>query len=332
MEKYNNIKLLERFFDGTATKQEILYLLEQLKNVEFEREWMKEQWDTTAEKMNPIVQKQIFENIKEKTTQKRTFKWKQWAVIAASFLLIITTSLSGYLLYEGQNKNLIGDMKVVVQKGQKASAILPDGSCVWINSGSTLTYGSQYNQKERIIHLEGEAYFEVAKNKNAPFIVESHGFSVKALGTAFDVKAYPEDKFIYTVLIRGVVEVGDESSKMRLIPNQKVIYDSRSKNMQRSDVYNGAIYADWRYNQLTFESETFEDIASVLERNYNVKLIFESEALKKYRFSGSIGNTSLESILQIFAMTSPLSYHIKDSIIYLSVNAKMIPMYKNILN
>jgi len=270
-------------------------------------------------------------NIKADIVPTRTFKMKQWLAVAATLLLVLTTSLSGYLLYDAQNKKLAGDMTVTVEKGQKVALTLPDKSRVWVNSGSTLTYGSRFNKHERIIELNGEAYFEVAKNKKAPFIVESRGFSVEALGTAFDVKAYPDEKQISTVLIRGKVEVGDDLNKINLTPNQKVTYNRETKSMHKSDVVDGLIYADWRYNKLNFNSETFENIASVLERNYNVKFVFEAQSLKKYRYSGTIGNTSLESLLQIFAMTSPVSYHMKDSVIYMNENKRMLPFYKKVL-
>jgi len=225
----------------------------------------------------------------------------------------------------------ITDMTVTVEKGQKVALTLPDKSRVWVNSGSTMTYGSRFNSKERIIQLNGEAYFEVAKNKNAPFIVQSQGFSVEALGTAFDVKAYPDENQISTVLMEGKVVVGDGLNKINLSPNQRVTYNRDTKNMQKSDVADGLMYADWRYNKLTFNAETFEDIASVLERNYNVKFVFEAQSLKNYRYSGTIGNTSLESLLQIFAMTSPITYHMKDSVIYMNENKKLMPYYKKVL-
>jgi transmembrane sensor len=331
MDKKKNIQLLEQFFNGSITKQEVKQLLDELKNDEFEKEWMTDQWNQAPEMMNKAVQKQIMANIKADIVPTRTFKMKQWLAIAASLLLVLTTSLSGYLLYEGQNKKLEGDMTVTVEKGQKVALTLPDKSRVWVNSGSTLTYGSRFNKHERIIELDGEAYFEVAKNKKAPFIVESRGFSVEALGTAFDVKAYPDEKQISTVLIRGKVEVGDALNKINLTPNQKVIYNRETKSMQKSDVADGVIYADWRYNKLTFNSETFENIASVLERNYNVTFVFEAQSLKRYRYSGTIGNTSLESLLQIFAMTSPISYHMKDSVIYMNENKRMLPFYRRVL-
>ena len=331
MDKNKNIQLLEQFFNGSITKQEVKQLLEELKNDEFEKEWMTDQWDQAPEMMNKAVQKQIMANIKADIIPTRTFKMQQWLAVAASLLLVLTTSLSGYLLYDGQNKKLAGDMTVTVEKGQKVALTLPDKSRVWVNSGSTLTYGSRFNKHERIIELNGEAYFEVAKNKKAPFIVESHGFSVEALGTTFDVKAYADETQISTVLMEGKVEVGDDLNKINLTPNQKVTYNRETKSMQKSDVVDGLIYADWRYNKLNFNSESFENIAAVLERNYNVKFVFEAQSLKKYRYSGTIGNTSLESLLQIFAMTSPISYHMKDSVIYMNENKRMLPFYKKVL-
>jgi ferric-dicitrate binding protein FerR (iron transport regulator) len=331
MEKLNNIQLLERFFDGAATKQEVQHLLDQVKNTEFEKAWMKDQWESSKEKMNPVVQKQIFESIKQRIEPRQSFNWKQWIAVAASIVVICTTCLSGYLLFKDSHNNLLGDMKVAVEKGQKAALTLPDGSKVWINSGSIITYGSRYNQKERIINLDGEAYFEVAKNKNAPFIVQSHSFSVRALGTAFDVKAYSEEKTFSTVLVHGKVEVSDELNKIDLTPNQKVIYNRTTQSMQKTDVDDSNTYAAWRNNQLTFDSETFENIALALERSYNVKLIFQSESLKNYHYSGLLDNTSLESILQLFAMTSPLSYKMQGSTIYLSENKKMANVYKNVM-
>jgi len=326
-----NLQLLEQYFNGSITKQEIHYLLEELKDDEFEKVWMKEQWDKAPENMNKAVQKQIMDNIKADILPIRTFKWKQWLAIAATFLLIFTTSLSAYLLYEGQNKKLAADMTVTVEKGQKVALTLPDKSRIWVNSGSTLSYGSRFNKKERIIQLDGEAYFEVAKDQNAPFIVQSHGFSVEAIGTTFDVKAYPDEKQISIVLIKGEVEVGNELNKMNLTPNQKVTYNRATKSMHKCNVTDGLIYADWRYNKLNFNSETFENIASVLERNYNVKFIFQSQLIKNYHYTGSIDNTSLESLLQIFALTSPISYQMKDSVIYLNENKQMTPYYKKVL-
>lgn len=330
MANQKNIDLLNQFIDGNATTQEVRYLLSQMKDADFEAEWMSENWEQASESMNPQVQKRIFESIKKETTPKKIGLSKQWLAIAASVLLVVTTSLSGYLLYHAKTAPQIADMTVAVEKGQKAKITLPDGTSVWMNSGSKISYGKRFNQSERIVNLEGEAFFDVAKRKDAPFIVKSGEFSVEALGTAFDVKAYPDEDLISAVLVRGKIEVGDDRNKIRLIPNQRVVYDKSVRSMQKTEIDEPKLYTGWMNNQLVFESEPFENIATVLERNYNIRFKFDSEALKKYRFTGTIANTSLESLLQIFSMTSPFSYSIKDSTIYLKENRETMPYYRRV--
>jgi len=154
---------------------------------------------------------------------------------------------------------------------------------------------------------------------------------LKALGTAFDVKAYPEDKCFSAVLVHGKVEVGDDVHKIYLTPNQKVVYERLSKTILKTDIDDSRVYDAWRHNELVFESETFEDIAAALERSYNVKLVFELQSLRKYHYSGTLENTSLESLLQLFAMTSPLSYRVEGSTIYLFENKAMKSVYQKIL-
>ncbi|MFZ4454948.1 MAG: FecR family protein [Bacteroidales bacterium] len=325
-----NIELHNQFLDGKATTNEVRYLLNQMKDADFEKEWMTENWENASTEMNSGVQKRIFENIKNETTPRKINFNRHWFSIAVSILLLFTTSLSVYFYLNTNEKVHIEDMTVAVEKGQKAKIILPDGSSVWMNSGSKISYGKRFNQSERIVNLEGEAYFDVAKRKDAPFIVKSGEFSVEALGTAFDVKAYPNENLVTAVLVRGKVEVGDELNKIRLIPNQRVVYDKSVRSMAKTEVEDCRLYTSWMNNQLVFESESFENIATVLERNYNIRFKFENSSLKKYRFTGTIRNTSLESLLQIFSMTSPFSYTIKDSVIHLRENRETMPYYKRV--
>jgi transmembrane sensor len=329
MEKPDNIQLLERFFRGDASKPEVESLLHRLQDVQFEKTWMEGEWEATSTEMNVAVQHRVLKNINEQLHPQKQFPLKRWLSVAAAVVLLCVSSTFAYLFFS-QDKALVADMNIEVSKGQKAKITLPDGSKVWINSNTMLSYGARYNANERIIHLDGEAYFEVAPNKKAPFIVESQGFSVRAVGTAFDVKAYRDEPTISTVLVHGSVVVSDQEHQEYLQPNQKMVYDCRSRSMRKSNVEDCALYAGWKENQLNFQSETLENVAKVLERNYNVRLVFESEALKNYRYSGSLGNTSLETVLQIFSMTSPMTYHSKDSVIYLRENKQMMSIYRNV--
>lgn len=330
MKKGNHTRLLERFFEGKATAEELDLLSEQISSNEFDQKWMDEQWKLADEKINPIVQQQMLERIRKKIRPASYFSTKHWMGVAATITILVVFAFTAFLLAE--NRNYDRDMTITVAKGQKADLLLPDGSRVWINSGSTLKYGSRFNKKERMVQLEGEAYFEVAENKDAPFTVHSDEFSVKALGTAFDIKAYPDDDLYSVVLVQGRIEAGDENNKLLLTANQKIIYNRTNKNIQKTDVYDGRIYAGWINNQLSFESETFEEIASTLERNYNVSITFETESLKDIRYSGTLNNNSLESILQILSLTSPLSYRLEDSHIYIKEDQKQLRYYRDITN
>lgn len=332
MRKNSNIELLDRYFAGEATKEDAEQLLKLLENPEYGISEMEKIWGEATPEMNLIVRNRIFKNINKKINTNHSFPLKLWLRVAAILILFISTSLSGYLLYKAGKTEIVADMLIKVEKGQKASVILPDGSKVWINSGSTLSYGRQFNSKERILNLDGEAYFEVAPNTDAPFIVNSNELHVRALGTAFNLKAYSEDRIFSTALLHGKVEVSDNNGKVYLTPNQKTEYDRVSRNFKKTDEDDCGLYTGWRNNQISFDSETFGNIAQTLERNYNVKFIFQSEKIRNYHYSGTIGNTSIDSMLQLFSMTSPLAYHIEGTTIYLSENKKMMPLYDNILN
>lgn len=330
--KYDGIRIMERFFVGEATKEEKEYLLKQLNIESFEEDWLKEQWLLAPEGMNVVVQKRMYSKVWERMVPKRKPIFFRWSAVAAAVLALFILTVSVYV-YRGVSNNGVfgGDVVVTVQKGQKASITLADGSRVWLNSGSKLSYGSRYNSKERVLNLEGEACFEAAKNGKAPFVVRSHGISVKALGTVFNVRAYAEDKRITVTLVKGKVEVGDGVDKILLHPNQQAEYDIYRKNFRKMLVENGSRYTDWRENRMCFDAMTFEEIASELERHYNVRLVFESEALKRYRYSGTLSNTSLDGILQLLAMTSPLIYRMEDSTIYLGENEKTKSLYVGVV-
>ena len=282
----------------------------------------------------------MFGQIKEKISQidktclpekeNRRRKFYLWfARVASVILLLLMTGLSVH--YYTMSQMIMPDMIVSVEKGQKANVVLPDGSKVWVNSDSRLSYGSRFNQKERVLSLEGEAYFEVTPDKDRPFIVETDELAVRALGTSFNVKSYEEEKDVSTVLMTGKVEVTSDYDRLVLNPNERIVFNKQTGHMEKSTVENTGDYINWKYNALTFNGETFENIVHTLERYYNTRIVFESETLKKYRFTGTPGNTSLESILQILSLTSPLSYEVRDSMIILRENVKQKAYYEKAL-
>ena len=178
----------------------------------------------------------LFSSIEKKTISKMKTRrlFLQYMKYAAAVVLGIGVSLSTLYLTNQENLSTVGNYKLVTSKGEKSYLQLPDGTRVWINSCTTLEYAENYGHSNRSIYLDGEAYFEVAKNKDLPFVVKANGIDVKAIGTAFNVSAYMEDSQLTTTLFNGKVAVQPTLTKQEVLlePNQVAVYDkSRNKNL-----------------------------------------------------------------------------------------------------
>ena len=241
------------------------------------------------------------------------------------FILPLLTAAGVYFY---MSRNLSGaPLIVTVERGQKANITLPDGSKVWLNSESKLTYSPNFNVKSRELQLDGEAYFEVAHNPDKPFIVSCNDISVEALGTAFGVKAYSEDNMISSILMRGKVRVTTPDGEAVLLPNDRISYDKTTRKKNLSSVTNATDFTGWIHNELRFENESLGDIAKTIERIYNVEVKFASENLKKQRYTGTINNNSLENVLNIISLTSPVAFQINNQQVTLSENKKLMDRY-----
>lgn len=208
--------------------------------------------------------------------------------------------------------------KMVTEKGEKSFLQLPDGSKVWLNTATVLEYAADYGITNRDIHLNGEAYFEVAKNEKIPFIVKTGNIDVTAVGTAFNVYAYKDDPRLVTTLFEGKVAVQPTQTKQRVLlaPNEVAVY-YKEKNRIETMPYNKQMFARWREGGLSFEMMYLEDIAKLLERNYNVVFLFDNQKIKKLRFSGHFNNNeALSEILKVIKTNTGINYHaLKDTII-----------------
>ena len=254
----------------------------------------------------------LFSSIEKKTITKMKTRrlFLQYMKYAAAVVLGIGISLS--TLYLTNQENL------VTSKGEKSYLQLPDGTKVWLNSCTTLEYAENYGHSNRSIYLDGEAYFEVAKNKDLPFVVKANGIDVKAIGTAFNVSAYMEDSQLTTTLFNGKVAVQPTLTKQEVLlePNQVAVYD-KSRNKIEVVPYDKKLFAQWRGGFLSFEMMYLQDITKLLERNYNVIFRYENQGIKKLRFSGSFrNNEDLSEILNVIKTNTGIRYQIlKDTIV-----------------
>ncbi|MDR2816037.1 MAG: DUF4974 domain-containing protein, partial [Proteiniphilum sp.] len=212
--------------------------------------------------------------------------------------------------YYAENNSLqSGDTTAVqVEIGQKAKMQLPDGTSVWLNSSGSITYDNTYNKKDRVVYLQGEAYFEVSKDQKRPFIVKMNEISVEALGTSFNVKAYPEDNYIVATLIEGSIRISSPVQSELLAPNERITVTKSDGQFVKNILPDAKKNISWINSQLAFEQERMEDIAKMLERMYNVRICFASEKLKDIRFSGTIKNNNMENVLQLIEFVAPIRY------------------------
>ena len=272
----------------------------------------------------------LFSSIEKKTITKMKTRrlFLQYMKYAAAVVLGIGISLSTLYLTNQENLSTVGNYKLVTSKGEKSYLQLPDGTRVWLNSCTTLEYAENYGHSNRSIYLDGEAYFEVAKNKDLPFVVKANGIDVKAIGTAFNVSAYMEDSQLTTTLFNGKVAVQPTLTKQEVLlePNQVAVYD-KSRNKIEVVPYDKKLFAQWRGGFLSFKMMYLQDITKLLERNYNVVFRYENQGIKKLRFSGSFrNNEDLSEILNVIKTNTGIRYQIlKDTIV---ISSKVLIFYK----
>jgi len=329
MQKEECIELIERYIHNQTDQDEVKRLNIRIKNNQEISSWLEQEIIASPSTMDNDVQARIFRDIenkidiKDKTdkAEQNHFQLTKWLRVAAMFVLPVITAVGMYF-YRSPDETVPGQLVVAVERGQKANITLPDGSKVWLNSQSRLTYSTNFNVRQRELQLDGEAYFEVAHNPNKPFIVRSNDISVRALGTAFGVKAYNEDVLISSILMKGKVLVTTPDGEAILMPNERIIYDKTKHKKEQSTVANATDFTGWIHNELRFEDESLGDIAKTIRRIYNVEVVFASEKLKSQRYTGTINNNSLESVLNIICLTSPVSFQISNQQVTLSENNK----------
>lgn len=263
-------------------------------------------------------------------------------------VIIIVFSVGFLAYYLGRKSHPLTaeeTFEIDVPYGGKSSLVLPDGSIIWLNAGSHLKYGKDFNYKTREVYLEGEALFNVEK-KNVPFIVHTSHLDVFVTGTIFNVKSYPDENEIETTLIEGNINIVTQSNKksVSIKPNQMLSYrkkidaseilpilKEKTSTIETAEVIPDdimVIYKDvdireavsWRSGALTIEGETLASLVKKLERKFDVTFSFEDAELREYTYSGTLLDLPLEQVLQALKLTSPVDYTISEKTVKLSLN------------
>lgn len=229
----------------------------------------------------------------------------------AAVILIVVLPIAGYWSGKETVKSTFADMVVEAPLGAQTRLSLPDGTSVWLNAGSKITYSQGFGMDDRKLSLEGEGYFEVERNEKIPFEIMTPEVSLRVLGTKFNFRNYPDDKEVAVSLLEGSVMLHNEMKTMPdmvLSPAERMTLDKRTGEMRKSraDVENSML---WTRDELFFDEELLEDIAKKLTRSYDVR-IEVADSLKGKRFYGSfriLGNT-VEEVLEAIASTGQMRY------------------------
>ena len=272
-----------------------------------------------------------------------------WLKISAVAASIIFAGVCFFLFKKNTKSKPEQNTVITAKQGTKSKIILPDGTSVWLNSGSSLSYNnSNFNNAVRYVTLDGEGFFEVTKDAAHPFIVHTSKLDIKVLGTVFNVKSYSNENTIEATLLKGLIEVErkdiKQAPKIILHQHEKFILnkdDSESgKQIQDASVKSthaiGSIpeisivpVADrlpdsalsetsWIYNKLIFDGDTFSELALKMERWFNVKIEFLDDKTPAYRFSGVFTNETIEEALQALQLTAFFTYKINGNEIFIS--------------
>lgn len=205
-----------------------------------------------------------------------------------------------------------------VPYGKRFKLILSDGTTVSLNSGTTFRYPEQFSiNGKRQVYLTGEAFFEVAKDKQHPFIVNANQAAIEVLGTKFNVSAYAENSTVNSTLVEGSIrmsETKNSKNSVLLIPNQMATWNSNSKKITSKQVDTN-LYSAWTKGELAFKDTPFYIIAKIIQRTYDVEIINKNSDLAKQNFTGTIkiSESSVENILDLLKHDTPFNYSIKQN-------------------
>lgn len=306
-----NQELLYKYFKGTASVEEEKRILDWVEASDENREaFLKERM------LFDISLFSTKQDNKKKTARLiPMFRW------AARIAAVVIVAVSGYFMTTDYLYNKGAQLQTItVPAGQRAQITLADGTRVWLNSKSTLTYASNFGRKERNVKLDGEAYFEVAKNKSIPFYVNTEMHKVRVVGTSFNVCAYRGSKEFETTLVEGIVDIYPSCNNKVITRLEKDEFFANYDGHCKKEILPSYEYLRWREGLYCFDDVPFSCIIDKLEKYYNVKITVTSpELLNHEGLTGKFREQDgIEHILRTISKDHPFKFRIneeKDSII-----------------
>jgi transmembrane sensor len=326
--------------------------------------WLSGLWDKTAMERPDSDSKEAFSELRTKLSLKnddhRFYHFSSALSPAAgtgirtliryAAVFLIAFGLA-WLIFKPEKSTLTprsaGVNVVTVPNGSRGSLTLEDGSRIWLNCGSRLSYADFSGAEIREVFLEGEAFFDVTRDRKKPFVVTTSDLKLRVLGTRFNVKSYPSEKITETILVSGRVqieEINPASPVKKFIilqPNQKATFysttgklamDEESKGVKTNlkipvkqeviESVNPDLYTSWKDEKLIFSNERLESLVVKMERWYNVNITLKDTLLNNYRYTGQFEKENIEQALQALKLATPLEFRIDKNNITLYLSGK----------
>lgn len=312
-----DLSVLEKTLNNEAGREEARYVVRWLATPEGQA-WLSERMDMDEKAValgdearwadHPIPSAVMYRRIMKQLRRRRIRRW----VMYGAAILIPLVLFVGLFMQVDSRVNLLSEVEydeVYVPNGERMQVLFQDGSKVHLNSGSRIRYPKQFGLSERRVQLEGEAWFEVAKNRNRPFVVDLSCLDVRVLGTTFDVKAYPGEEAILVALESGSVELKSKTLKNLLLkPGEKAFYNRASGRCEVARSRNVAAYSAWRRNVLVFKDAPLSEVMATLSRTYNIAFTVADSTALQYTYTLTTDSAGLPAVLKDLEKITPVRF------------------------
>jgi len=282
-------RLILKYLKGTASKEEIRDIIAHYDEFDHAPDFTPSLEETAKNRLKESIHTGIWKLVDQRERRFRLWPPKKWAIrLAAAAMVVIGFTLMMYLMRYGGEVDIVKRTDLVYYDADANSMImLPDSSSVLLSKGSRLGYAATMaEENERVVILDGQAFFDIRKNEQQPFVVHAGQLEVHVLGTAFNVKAIDREEQVTVTVRRGRVRVDEQQQPLEtLLPAQQLGYDVRRKTYKKQQVHSSA-YLDWQHvGDLKFENISVKEACGVFERNFGVYFAFKDSHIGDYRFT-----------------------------------------------
>lgn len=329
MKKKNINELIRKYLTSSIDPSELLQLQNWLNEDQSHRDMFRDLeriWREPSEEPEMVNSYELIDKIWSEGVEKkrkvardpRRFDWSYITKIAASFLIIVAAVAIIYQFYQISPEEESSPQYVVKANpsGQKTKVYLSDGSIAWLNADTRITYRRHFKDSIRVIELSGEAYFEVAKDPSKPFVVTSGALSVRALGTSFNVSAYPDQPKTQVSLLTGSVKIEmiNNSRDVVLSPGQQIVYNKNSEEFTES-VFDPVETIGWKEGILIFKQASYQEVVRKLERWFGIEINTQGAPPDDWQLTAHYEDEVLINILKDLEFGKGFNYELDEELL-----------------